>query len=89
MKVKELQEFLARIEPDAEFNIEDIVRKLDIEDLKSNLEYLGCDTDEIGYNKLVQMNDQVLDKLANDDTYNQCYFEAVLEVAKENNLEVK
>lgn len=89
MKVKELQEFLARIEPDAEFNIEDIVRKLDIEDLKSNLEYLGCDTDEIGYNKLVQMNDQVLDKLANDDTYNQCYFEAVLEVAKENNLEVE
>lgn len=89
MKVKELQEFLARIEPDAEFNIEDIVRKLDIEDLKSNLEYLGCDTDEIGYNKLIQMNDQVLDKLANDDTYNQCYFEAVLEVAKENNLEVE
>lgn len=89
MKIKELQEFLARIEPDAEFNIEDIVRKLDIEDLKSNLEYLGCDTDEIGYNKLVQMNDQVLDKLANDDTYNQCYFEAVLEVAKENNLEVE
>ena len=89
MKVIELQEFLARIEPDAEFNIEDIVRKLDIEDLKNNLEYLGCDTDEIGYNKLVQMNDQVLDKLANDDTYNQYYFEAVLEVAKENNLEVK
>lgn len=89
MKVKELQEFLARIEPDAEFNIEDIVRKLDIEDLKSNLEYLGCDTDKIGYDKLVQMNDQVLGKLTNDDTYNQCYFEAVLEVAKENNLEVE
>lgn len=88
MKVKELQEVLARIEPDAEFNIYDIARRVDVEDLKNTLECLGYDNiEEIGYDKLTQMNDDVQDRLANDDVYNQCYIDAVLEVAKENNFE--
>lgn len=85
MKVKELQAVLARIEPDAEFDIYDIAREIDVEDLKNTLECLGYDNvEEISYDKLVRMNDDVQDRLANDDVYNQCYIDAVSEVAKEN-----
>lgn len=93
MKVKELQTILAKMEPNAEFNncraFFDIAKESDIQDFENALEYLGYKTEEISRNKLIRMNDEVQDRLANDDVYNQIYNNVVCDVAEENNLEVE
>ena len=93
MKVKELQAVLAKMEPDAEFNnckaFFDIAKESDIQDFESALECLGYKTEEISRDKLAQMNNEVQDRLANDDVYNQIYNNVVCDVAEENNLEVE
>lgn len=93
MKVKELQTILAKMEPNAEFNncraFFDIAKESDIQDFENALECLGYKTEEISRNKLIRMNDEVQDRLANDDVYNQIYNNVVCDVAEENNLEVE
>lgn len=96
MKVKELQAVLAKMEPDAEFNnckafqaFFDIAKESDIQDFENALECLGYKTEKISRNKLAQMNNEVQDRLANDDVYNQIYNNVVCDVAEENNLEVE
>lgn len=93
MKVKELQTILAKIEPDTEFDnckaFFDIAKESDVQDFKNALECLGYKTEEISYNKLERMNNEVQDRLANDDVYNQIYNNVVCDVAEENNLEVE
>lgn len=93
MKVKELQIILAEMEPDAEFNnckaFFDIAKESDVQDLENALESLGYKTEEISHDKLVQMNNEVQDRLAKDDVYNQIYDDVVCDVAEENNLEVE
>lgn len=93
MKVKELQTILAKMEPDAKFDnckvFFDIAKESDVQDFKNALECLGYRIEEIGYNKLERMNNEVQDRLANNDVYNQIYNNVVCDVAKENNLEVE
>ena len=93
MKVKELQAVLAKMEPDAKFDnckaFFDIAKESDIQDFENALECLGYNTEEISRNKLAQMNNEVQDRLANDDVYNQIYNNVVFDVAEENNLEVE
>ena len=93
MKVKELQAILATMEPDAEFNnckaFFFFVKESDIQDFENALECLGYKTEGISHNKLAQMNNEVQDRLANDDVYNQIYNNVVCDVAEENNLEVE
>ena len=93
MKVKELQAVLAKMEPDAKFDnckaFFDIARESDVQDFENALECLGYKTEEISRNKLAQMNNEVQDRLANDDVYNQIYNNVVCDVAEENNLEVE
>ena len=93
MKVKELQAILAKMEPDAEFNnckeFFDIAKESDVQDFENALECLGYKTEEISRDKLAQMNNEVQDRLANDDVYNQIYNHAVCDVGEENNLEVE
>ena len=93
MKVKELQAILAKMEPDAEFNnckaFYDIAKESDIQDFENALECLGYEVEGISHKKLARMNDEVQDRLANDDVYNQIYNNVVYEVAQENNLEVE
>ena len=93
MKVKELQAILAKMEPDAEFNnckeFFDIAKELDVQDFENALECLGYKTEEISRDKLAQMNNEVQDRLANNDVYNQIYNNVVCDVAEENNLEVE
>ena len=93
MKVKELQAILAKMEPDAEFNnckeFFDIAKESDVQDFENALECLGYKTEEISRDKLVQMNNEVQDRLANDDIYNQIYNNVVCDDAEENNLEVE
>ena len=93
MKVKELQAILVKMEPDAEFDnckaFFDITKKSDVQDFENALECLGYKTEEISRDKLAQMNNEVQDRLANDDVYNQIYNNVVCDVAEENNLEVE
>ena len=93
MKVKELQAVLAKMEPDAEFDnckaFFYIAKESDIQDFENALECLGYKTEEISRDKLAQMNNEVQDRLANDDVYNQIYNNVVCDVAEENNLEVE
>ena len=91
MKVKELQAILAKMEPDAEFNnckeFFDIAKESDVQDFENALECLGYKTEEISHDKLTRMNNEVQDRLANDDIYNQIYNNVVCDVAEENGLE--
>ena len=93
MKVKKLQAILAKMEPDAEFNnckeFLDIAKELDVQDFENALECLGYKTEEISHDKLARMNNEVQDRLANNDVYNQIYNNVVCDVAEENNLEVE
>lgn len=93
MKVKELQTILAKMEPNAEFNncraFFDIAKESDIQDFENALECLGYKAKGISRNKLVRMNDEVQNRLANNDVYNQIYNNVVCDVAEENNLEVE
>lgn len=93
MKVKELQTILAKMEPNTEFNncraFFDIAKESDIQDFENALECLGYKTEGINRNKLIRMNDEVQNRLANNDVYNQIYNNVVCDVAEENNLEVE
>ena len=64
-----------------------IAKQVEQEDTLNAIECLGYDTSRLSNDELGIINDELQDALANDDTYNAIYNDALQDILAEHNIE--
>lgn len=65
----------------------EIAKQVETEDTLNAIECLGYDTSHLSNDELGIINDELQDALANDDTYNAIYNDALQDILAAHNIE--
>lgn len=65
----------------------EIAKQVEQEDTLNAIECLGYDTSRLSNDELGIINDELQDALANDDTYNAIYNDALQDILATHNIE--
>ena len=65
----------------------EIAKQVETEDTLNAIECLGYDTSRLSNDELEIINDELQDALANDDTYNAIYNDALQDILAAHNIE--